>query len=100
MLNPEYRVIVEMARNSGMSQSIISRMLTSQELTELTALKEIELKESNIYDRYFNGIMNQISACFGGSNQFIDYTDAWKAEPKTNLEQRQENELKYKALAQ
>jgi len=77
-----------MARYTGMPQSLLIRRFTSQDIMEIMANEEIKLKERNIRDKYYNGLMNQIGAVFGGNNKFIDYTEAW-SEPVTPEEQAQ-----------
>ena len=88
-----------MARYSGMPQSLLIRRFTSQDIMEIIANEEVKLKESNLKDRYFNGLMNQIGAVFGGRDyKFVDYTEAW-SDPITPEELAQKRLNTYRMLA-
>ena len=87
-----------MARYSGMPQSLLIRRFTSQDIMEIMANEEIKLKERNTRDKYYNGLMNQIGAVFGGGNyKFVDYTEAW-SDPITPEEQAQKRLNTYRML--
>ena len=88
-----------MARCSGVPQSILIHRFTSRDIIEMMALNELELKESSINDRYYNGIMNQIAAYFGKDHKFTDYTEAWKEDPPTPMEAAKKRETTYRMLA-
>ena len=87
-----------MARYSGMPQSLLIRRFTSQDIMEIMANEEIKLKERNAKDKYYNGLMNQIGAVFGGKEyKFVDYTEDW-SDPVTPEEQAQKRLNTYRML--
>jgi len=92
-----------MARCSGIPQSILIERFTSQDIIEIMANEELKLTEDNIYDRYYNGIMNQIIRANSGKDfKYIDYTEAWKIKPQieTPEEAAEKRAMQYKAIAE